>query len=471
MKVCLTKPTPKNGPSTSKQKQFYVQISPIIVVGLLVGVFLFCFGGVVFAWHKVTQQQESGEINQRMEVLAAPVETYVRTFQYLVKPGDTFASILTGFGVPHDRAIAYYRSFSTLGLSSLHPGDSIVGHFDNKGTILKQLSLLSGLECWYNLTCTDNGFNVHKSMVPLETYTCVVKGVITRSLSEDLNELGVGDEIISRFAEIFGWDINFFMDPRKGDSAKIVFEKRFANGKFVGYGDILAATYINTGKTYEAFLHRDQSGRPYYYDAAGKALQKEFLKAPLHFTRISSGFSFHRKHPILGIVRPHLGVDYAAPTGTPVVSPAAGTVIFAGWDGGFGKVVKIRHGGSFQTVMGHLNSIAAGVSTGKRIAQGEQIGTVGSTGLATGPHLDYRISRNGVFINPITMASPSLASIGDNERMSFATLVTKYKTIFDCRFAGDCGLYVMEIVSVVPEKKAISHQVSSSYMPRQANGG
>lgn len=198
----------------------------------------------------------------------------------------------------------------------------------------------------------------------------------------------------------------FFDRPQRGDTFRLIFEEYDKDGSFVKYGDILAAEYQSGSQVSQAVLYQAPDGRKDYFDPAGKSVRKAFLKSPLNYRRISSRFSYSRFHPIFKTFRPHLGVDYSAPSGTPVVASGAGVVTYAGWQGGFGKVVEIRHPNGFATTYGHLSGIARGVRTGMRVGQKDLIGYVGSTGCSTGPHLDYRVKANGRYVNPLKMISP-----------------------------------------------------------------
>jgi murein DD-endopeptidase MepM/ murein hydrolase activator NlpD len=244
-------------------------------------------------------------------------------------------------------------------------------------------------------------------VVPIEKDTQVA--ALSASIDEDTNSLiaaldaaGEKVQLALALADIFSGSIDFNNDLQPGDSFEVVFEKSTHAGEFAGYGDILGARFVADGREHQAFRWTDPAtGKPAYYDENGRSLRRFFLKSPLRFEpRITSGFSRRRKHPVHGGYRPHLGVDYGAPYGSAVVSVAAGVVVSAGWAGGGGKQVRIRHAGGYETYYLHLSRFAKGVHAGTRIAQGEVIGYVGATGTATGPHLDYRLRKNGVFVNP-----------------------------------------------------------------------
>jgi murein DD-endopeptidase MepM/ murein hydrolase activator NlpD len=248
-----------------------------------------------------------------------------------------------------------------------------------------------------------------------ETRVEPVSGVIEGSLFETVTGLGEQERLALDLAEIFMWDVDFHTDIQKGDSFRLLVEKKYLDGEFKKYGTILAAHLSNEGKEFSGFRFQDR-----YYDARGEALKKSFLKSPLKFARISSYFSHARRHPVLKIVRPHLGVDYAAPTGTPVVAVGTGTVTMAGRRGANGNMVRVRHARGYETLYLHLSRIA--VRAGRRVTQGQVIGYVGSTGLSSGPHLDFRVSNNGKFVNPLKVVFPPDPPVPAPLRAEFAAL-------------------------------------------------
>jgi murein DD-endopeptidase MepM/ murein hydrolase activator NlpD len=221
-----------------------------------------------------------------------------------------------------------------------------------------------------------------------------------------------------QLSDIFAWDIDFTTDLRDGDTFKIVVEALYLDGEFKKYGDILAAEFVNNGETYRAYRF-EHNGKAGYYDEEGKSLRKAFLKAPLSFRRISSGFSLGRFHPILKIYRPHHGLDYAAPAGTPVSAMGDGTVIFAGKKGQYGNLVIIRHPNGYKTYYGHLSKFGKDIKKGTKVEQGQIIGYVGSTGLATGPHLHYELRIRNRPVNPVTVKSLKGTSIPEKLMAEF----------------------------------------------------
>lgn len=239
---------------------------------------------------------------------------------------------------------------------------------------------------------------------PYEVRVEEVSAVIDSSLFQSIGRIGEMDLLASDLEDIFNSDIDFYIDLRKGDSFKAIVEKKYLEGELKGYGSVLAASFVNDGREITGFLFEDKNGKPAYYDAEGKSLKKSFLKSPLKFARISSRFSLARRHPITKKVQPHLGVDYAAPVGTPVRAVGSGRVVKAGRDGNNGNMVQLRHPKGYETFYLHLSKIL--VKTGTNVGQGEVIGYVGSTGLSTGPHLDFRIKRNGTSLNPLKLIFP-----------------------------------------------------------------
>lgn len=263
-----------------------------------------------------------------------------------------------------------------------------------------------------------NQFIALADTLPVYTETGYVFGTLETTLYDAVLESGESPELIMNFTDIFQWDIDFFTEPRVGDRFAILFEKQFVVDRltqlpsFLRYGDVLAGAYLKKDSSYIAFNFPDDRGYSRFYDFYGKSFQKTFLKSPLNYRRIASYFSKARFHPILKIVRPHTGIDYSAARGTPVVAAADGRVIHIGWLGGYGHCVKISHkNGTYVTLYGHLSRYAKGLKPGRMIMQNQIIGFVGSTGLATGPHLHYTMYLNGKPINPLKIRPTSGKSI------------------------------------------------------------
>ncbi|MBP7569277.1 MAG: M23 family metallopeptidase [Acidobacteria bacterium] len=238
-----------------------------------------------------------------------------------------------------------------------------------------------------------------------ERVVTTASGLINRdatSLFAAMELAGEGPQLSIELADVFGGEIDFNSELQPGDTFRVAFEKVYREGTFSGYGGVLAAEFVNVGHSFKALRYTVPGGKPAYYDEQGRSLKRFFLKSPLKFeASISSRFTHSRRHPILRIVRPHLGVDYRAPIGASVVAVANGTVVSAGWSGGAGRMVTLRHPGGWETLYMHLSSIA--VRRGQHVSQGQLIGRVGSSGLSTGPHLDYRVRQNGRYLNPLVV--------------------------------------------------------------------
>lgn len=257
---------------------------------------------------------------------------------------------------------------------------------------------------------------------PVELVRKRCEASITSSLWGTIMEQNLPYALAAEFEDIYQWTVDFF-GIQAGDSFKVVYDEKIVDGESVGIGRIWGAEFDHGGKQYFAIPYAQEEGKLRYWESNGESLRKQFLKAPLKYTRISSKFSKSRFHPVHKVYRPHHGVDYAAPVGTPVHSVADGTVIFAGWDrGGGGNTLKIKHAGNLETGYLHLKSFAKGIKVGTRVSQGQLIGYVGSTGSSTGPHLDYRIKKNGTPIDPLKMPQEPAEPISAEHKAEFEAI-------------------------------------------------
>jgi len=273
-----------------------------------------------------------------------------------------------------------------------------------------------------SLVPSELGWQSEASPVELTRRTVAVGGQLDDNLFLSMGRLGETAALTIAFANVLAWDIDFSTQSRRGDRFDLVVDKLYRDGEFVGYGDLQAVRYVSKlggERVFSAFLFEDDAGHRDYYDASGKSMRKAFLRAPVDFDRISSGFSYNRLHPISGRRKPHLGVDYAAATGTPVYSVAAGVVTDRGVRGGGGNQVTIEHAMGYMTKYLHLSRFAKGLRPGQRVAQKEVIGYVGQTGAATGPHLDFRLYRHGKPVNPLTQIFPPGPPVAEEYRGEF----------------------------------------------------
>jgi murein DD-endopeptidase MepM/ murein hydrolase activator NlpD len=264
-----------------------------------------------------------------------------------------------------------------------------------------------------------DGITAERIERPLKSEVVRLEGVVESSLFGAMDGAGGGPELAVRMAQIYQWDIDFLRDLRKGDTFVVVVDRQSVDGEFHGWGTVFATRFVNGERTLDAVVYPDDSGRLGYYDLEGRPLRKQFLRSPLKFSRITSRFSMNRFHPVLRRRMPHYGVDYGAPAGTPVHATADGTVKFAGRKGGGGNMVTVRHTNGYETNYLHLSRFGKGVRRGSRVSQGQVIGYVGSTGLSTGPHLDYRVTLNGKWINPLAISSPPVEPLSDERLQRF----------------------------------------------------
>ncbi|CAI3238676.1 M23 family metallopeptidase [Desulfovibrio legallii] len=281
-----------------------------------------------------------------------------------------------------------------------------------------------------------------------------VTATITDNLFQAVADVGESPQMALRLAELFGAEINFIRDLQPGDSFSVLVEKRYRDGDYKGYGRILAAHFTNKGSTYEAYLFHDGDNPAQYYNAKGENLRKTLLQAPLAFTRITSRFTNSRKHPILGYSRPHQGVDYAAPTGTPVKAVGRGVVTHKGWAGGYGNQIIVRHGSGLESLYSHLSGFARGLRKGQSVRQGQVIGFVGSTGLSTGPHLDFRLRQGGKFINPVKAINPRGAPVSKKSLSAFHKVMEQELAYLN----GEQSLGLYTVDSLVPEAPVVISQ-------------
>jgi murein DD-endopeptidase MepM/ murein hydrolase activator NlpD len=313
--------------------------------------------------------------------------------------GANFAGALQQLGLTplevNEVTAAAQRAYN---LRLLRAGNSISVGRSVEGT-LRQIDYKIDAERMLHIVPLAQGFSAEVQEIPTHTEIAVVSGKLDDSLFNAVEEAGESPEVALRIAQIFGYDLDFYTDPRRGDTFRILMEKmKYDRGETAAYGRILAAEYVNGSKNYDAILFHDSDGHAAYYTSDGKSLQKAFLRSPLKFgAPVTSHFSKARFHPILRTYRPHLGTDYGAPIGTPVQTIGSGRVLFAGRKGGDGNMVRIAHSNGYETYYLHLSRIFA--HTGEHVEIGKTIGLVGMTGLATGPHLDFRISQKGQFKN------------------------------------------------------------------------
>jgi murein DD-endopeptidase MepM/ murein hydrolase activator NlpD len=345
----------------------------------------------------------------------------------VLERGETLSSLLARLGLegPAQREILLALS-ETVELRKLRPGVSLVARMDGDDRLAELVVVQPGRgetllrpegERWQSVWRPSE-----RSSLPAR-----LAGTLQSSLAALISQAGGPASLTYSLAEVLQWDLDFTRDLREGDTLEVFYEEELLDGRRTGGVRVLAARYVNRGRAVEAYRYGDSG----YYDAEGRPLRKRFLRSPLKFSRISSRFSKARLHPVLKVVRPHLGVDYAAPTGTPVRVTSNGVVSFVGWDRGGGRTIKVRHGSDYETAYLHLSKYAAGLRTGQRVLQGEVVGYVGSTGLSTAPHLDYRVKFRGRWIDPLTLGAEPAEPLEADELPRFMASRERYRAVLE----------------------------------------
>lgn len=390
------------------------------------GVSLF---GMMAAFGTAPSTQEIQKFQQTItEQLAQPktdtVDTThdVFTREDRIQRGDTVTTLLNRMGVRENEALEFLRTSRDAQaiFRQLSPGKSVTARVGTQGELQSLIFPLNGgKDVALTVERTASGFQAREQALQLESQVLMKSAEIRYSLFGATDAAGIPDTIASQLADIFGGDIDFHRDLRKGDKFSVVFETINSQGKLLRTGRILAAEFINNGRSYRAIWFQGDDGQGGYYTADGKNIRKAFLRSPLEFSRITSGFSTARFHPILQKWRAHKGIDYGAAVGTRVRATGDATVDFVGNQGGYGKVVILRHQSRFTTLYGHLSGFASGLKKGMRIAQGDTIGFVGATGLASGPHLHYEFRINDVHQNPLAIALPSAPALTPQQMARF----------------------------------------------------
>ncbi|MEZ4387461.1 MAG: peptidoglycan DD-metalloendopeptidase family protein [Candidatus Krumholzibacteriia bacterium] len=351
-----------------------------------------------------------------------------RDVELRIQRGQTFYEALAALGIPHGdimdlvAAVGEFRN-----LRKVKQGELFRIEFTAHDE-LRALAFDLDLESWVRYERGEDGvFTQEQGSYPVEHRTVGVAGVIESSLYEALQKSGAPLNLAAKINDVLGWDLDFSRDPRQGDRFSIVYEEIFKDGEFVRTGPILACSYEGRGHDLAAYRYTLKDDHTGYYGRDGKNLQKQLMRAPLNYSRISSGFSYQRKHPVLGRVMPHLGIDYAAPVGTPVYAAGDGVVTDMGSKKGNGRYVHLRHTNrEYETLYLHFSRFARGLKVGTRVRQGDVIGYVGATGYATGPHLDFRVKKGGAFVNPRTLKLPPAEPVPSDQLASFLALRATY---------------------------------------------
>ena len=365
-----------------------------------------------------TPSSSFAEISKEIAVETPPVENW---HTFTVREGDTLSKLFAQAGYNDTTMYAVLGSGNkNKELTRIYPGETIAFLNDDSDTLSRIRLDRSPIESVF-LDREDSGsFKTQVVTREPEVELDYKEGVIESSLFLAGQKAGMSQSQIMELANIFGWDVDFALDIRKGDEFSLIYEKLYIDGEKYKDGKILAANFSNGGRKYEAVLYTDSNGVSNYFTPSGESMRKAFLRTPVDFARISSHFNLKRKHPVLHKIRAHKGTDYAASTGTPIKATGDGKVIHAGRKGGYGNAVVIQHGQKITTLYAHMSKFARNVKAGARVKQGQIIGYVGSTGLASGPHLHYEFLVNGVHKNPVRVKLPHAKPIPSSELEQFA---------------------------------------------------
>jgi murein DD-endopeptidase MepM/ murein hydrolase activator NlpD len=382
--------------------------------------------GYVFKQRLATTAEFDRQVQLAKEEAERIREQVILPTENRIPAGENLVAALERFGLSaQEAANASAAAQHAFNLRQIRAGNTITVGRSVEG-MLREIDYKIDTDRVLKIVPDSGGFTAQVKEIPLRVETAAVLGRVDDSLFNAVEDAGESAELALRLAQIFGYDLDFYTDPRKGDTFRIVVEKkRYSNGQLAGYGKIFAAEYDNAGKKYQALLFHDPAGRAGYYAADGKSLQKAFLRSPLKFgAAVTSHFSRARFHPILKTYRPHMGTDYGAPIGTPVQTIGSGRVVFAGRKGGEGNMVQVAHGDGYETMYLHLSRMF--VRAGERVEIGKTIGLVGSTGLSTGPHLDFRILQKGQYKNFEKLGLPPSDPVSKREWPEFATAREKW---------------------------------------------
>ena len=364
------------------------------------------------------QLPERFEKPQQPQQLSTQPETWL---EHTIKSGENLAIIFSKLGLSKTTLHRIIQTdHLTRELNSIRPGQKLKILIDTQGTLVELLLEKKPLQTIV-VSKSDSGFTSKKVNKQTQTEIAYAHGLIKNSLYVDAKKAGLSNKLIMQLANIFAWDIDFALSLRVGDQFTIIYEKIFLNGELFDTGEILAADFENRGINYQALRYITPDGRSDYYSPDGKSLRKAFLRSPVNFARISSRFNLRRRHPILNRIRAHKGVDYAAGTGTPVRATGDGKIVHRGRKGGYGRTVIIRHAQKYSTLYAHLSRYNSKRKTGARVKQGQIIGYVGTSGLATGPHLHYEFRVNGIHKNPLTIKLPKSKPIAKQFLADFKT--------------------------------------------------
>ena len=393
----------------------------------------------------VSDNQEVVEVEQGVRSPYGFCPDSLRCVEGKVKNGQFFSTLMMHLGMSAQDAYDLTQACGgTFDVKSLRVGNSYKAYYDDLTGSLLYVIYDRDRTSQVVFSCQPP-YEVKLHVKPITTEQRYADVTINTSLWVDMRDAGVSPELIISLSDIYAWTVDFF-GLQKGDRFRVLYEERLCDGDVVAVDTVRYAIFSHNNQDFPCVMYNQGDGGNIYWNEKGESMRKAFLKAPLKFSRISSGFSYARRHPVTRKVRPHTGVDYAAPKGTPVMTIGDGTVTSIKYEGAGGKTVRIRHNSVYSTAYLHLSGYAKGLKVGQRVRQGQVIGYVGSTGRSTGPHLDFRVWKNGTPINPLKMQSPPAEPIKSSSKDAFAAAHEKYKARIDTIQARSVALELFDLL-------------------------
>lgn len=374
--------------------------------------------------------ETSGATAPNIAEPSTPQEPLLSWQTFEIKSGDTLSSLFKEAGFNDGIMLSViHGEGEAKKVQHLYAGETIRFATDDAGELAAVELQRNRLET-LKIEKQEGSFTGHTEIRKPEPRPAFASGVIDGSLYLAAREAGLNDRLTMELAGIFGWEIDFVYDVRKGDRFEVVYEELYLDGEKFGTGRILSARFVNRGEENVALLYTDSKGDSDYYSPNGKSMRKAFLRTPIN-ARVSSPFNLQRRHPVLDVVRPHEGTDYGAPPGTPIKAAGTGRVRFAGWKGGYGRTVILQHGDNITTLYAHMSRLGKGIKNGTRVKQGETIGYVGSSGMVTGPHLHYEFRLNGAPRNSRTVKLPDAKPVPSSEMATFKSVTEQRLAQFE----------------------------------------
>lgn len=385
----------------------------ILLLILLIG----SISGIYSISHTKLEAQDLNGDEQKVEINLENIEQKpnIQTKEYTIGDGDTFTVAMEALGIDYSDALKIVETAEPIfDFTKVKLGKTI--KLVSEDGVRTRLEYEPNTDQMF-VVDLQNHFKTTEQEIPYDISVVTEEVIVTKSMYVDWLNAGLPEMAVIKFADVFAWEIDFSVQVQPGDTVKVMYEKRTRNGVDAGVGNIIKGEFVNSGLHYFAYRYVNSDGQASYYTENGGSLVKQFLKAPLSFTRITSGYTDSRFHPTLERTMPHRAIDYAAPIGTPIMAVADGTVTFAKWNGCFGNNIDLRHNSVYETQYAHLNKF--NVKSGQAVHQGEIIGYTGTTGCSTGPHLHYQVRVNGTLVNPLEVDFPEGDPIPEDQMTDF----------------------------------------------------